>query len=217
MTTLALLKAEIKDDLDDTDDDYADYIAKAIRECIRRLQTRKLLFNVNREYTTATISGTDEYQLRVTASDQSDQAYPRFMEVSKVYVEFSATDIREMGFIRPREFDTRVVVSGEPFKYTYLYDTVKLHFKPNSADWTIHVHGHERIMWPVTDNEADNPWMLHAYNLIRAHVLADVFLYKKMQVDKARVFKEVEMAELNGLLVESDNAQVSTGIKPTDF
>ena len=59
--------------------------------------------------------------------------------------------------------------------------------------------------------------MLHAYNLIRAHVLADVFLYKKMQVDKARVFKEVEMAELNGLLVESDNAQVSTGIKPTDF
>lgn len=216
MTTLAALKADISDDLDDTDGDYTTYIADSIKRAIKHYQTKKLMFNNHKEYTLVTVSGTDEYQMTVEDTDES-QTYNKFIEVYKVDVEFSASDIRKMVYMTPEEFEERVVNSGEPSHYTYLFDTVKLHYKPNSASWTIHVHGHLRVLPPLADDEADNSWMLYAYDLIRNRVLADIFLYKLMQFEKAKIFKAAELGEYNNLVYETASNTHGTGIIPTQF
>jgi len=245
MTTLTLLKAEIADDLDRTD--LTSAIASEITRAITYYQDTRFYFNETRDCVIATAADqrlyADEdvegivYRIVTDDDDQivrdenddvvifpesSDvtsvgDALSDFIEIDQVL--FDADDAYELDEMSPKEWEILTASgdnTGRPTNWCYYGGSIGLYPIPD-AEYAIRFIGHVKKAAPATDGEANNVWMIYAFNLIRARVCAQLALRKIRDSELFQMHTTAEAQELNRLLKESAS-KVGTGfVVPSEF
>lgn len=209
MTTLALLKAEIADDLERSD--LTTEIAAEIPRAIRHYQTRRFWFNESRDETFSTVSGQRLY------SSSDDAAIPKFITLDQVTLLYG-TSLEDLERIQPREWEGLVAngATGRPTCWTYFNRQIGLYVIPDAA-YTVRLIGHIMLDAPASDSETGNLWMTEAFDLLRARVCAMLYLRKLRRPDLAQGHRLVEEDELKRMHIESAS-RIGTGyIIPTEF
>ncbi len=210
MTTLALLKAEIADDLDRTD--LSSQIASEIVRAIRYYQRTRFYFNETRDETFDTVA--DQKLYSVT----DDEAIPEFIEIDQIYL-MDGGEPQELDEISPKEWEL-LTASGEstgrPCSYCYFNRSLGFYPIPDQA-YTIRPVAHIMKDAPETDEEADNVWMTEAFDLLRARVCAQLGQRKLRDVALVQAHRPLEQDELWRLNSET-NTRIGTGfITPSEF
>lgn len=210
MTTLALLKAEIADDLDRSD--LATQIATEITKAIRHYQRTRFYFNETRDETFSTVADQEIY------SSSDDAAIPKFIEIDQIVL-IDGTQPTELAYIDPKEWEMLTAsgtATGKPGCWTYFNMSIGLHPIPDDA-YTIRPVGHIMKDEPATDSEAGNIWMTDAFDLLRARVCAQISIRKTRDMEFYQMQKQVESDELARLNSET-TSRISTGfVTPTEF
>lgn len=210
MSTLAVLKAEIADDLSRSD--MTDAIAAEIPRAIQFYQNQRLTFTEQRDITFTTVAD----QVWYSASDDADIA--KFMSIDSIFVTDSGSNIP----LQPttvaslkRHYDDGAS-TGTPWAFVHHNKQIGLYPIPDAA-YTITINGVYMISGPASDSEANNPWMLDAFDLIRATVAAKVAALKIRDLQAASVFQGVADIELNRLQQEASSRASTNIIQPVTF
>lgn len=210
MTTLALLKSEIADDLDRTD--LTTQIASEINKAIRHYQRTRFYFNETRDETFATVADQKVY----TKVDSA--IIPKFIEIDQICV-MDGTQPNDLDEINPKEWEMLTASgdsTGKPCSWTYFNTSFGFYPIPDQA-YTVRPIGHIMKDAPADDNEADNVWMTEAFDLIRARACAMLAARKLRDVNLAQLHKQVEADEETRLLSET-TTRIGTGfVTPTEF
>ncbi len=244
MTTLALLKAEIADDLDRTD--LTASIASEIPRSIAYYQNTRFYFNETRACLVSTADDqrlySDEDVVGIAYSivldengdivEDTDGNIVLFPEVSEaVTVGVSVTDMITVDLViheddgteleRMSPFDwERLTASGttkgKPTNWCFYGGSFGLYPIPDD-EYAIRFIGHAKIAAPATNGETNNVWMIYAFNLIRARTCAQLSLRKLRDRELFQSHSLAEAVELQRLLSET-TGKVSTGfVTPTEF
>lgn len=210
MTTRAIMKAEIADDL--TRSDLNDAIASAINSAIQFYQVRRFYFNESRDLTFSTVIGQARY---ATADSQN---IPKFITLDGVFAAVNGhnRELCPMGVQSFEILNDNSASTGEPYSYCYFNVGFGLYPIPNAV-YVVRPIGHVLKDAPADDAETGNVWMTDAYQLIRRRASADVALTKMRNTGLAQVLALAGDAELERL-VEETSRRVATGkIKATSF
>lgn len=210
MTTLALLKAEIADDLDRTDLTAA--IASEITKAIRFYQNTRFYFNESRDETFDTVAGQKLY------SSSDDAAIPKFIELDQVYT-LDGGEPCELEQITPKEWEMLTAsgnATGRPEAYCRFNQSFGIYPIPDAA-YTVRLIGQFMTAGPATDDEAGNVWMTEAFDLLRAHVCARLALLKVRSPELAQMHTAAEQSELIRLNSETASRVMTGYITPTEF
>jgi hypothetical protein len=204
------MRAEIADDLDRGD--LSSQIESAIRKAIVHYQSQRFFFTETRQVTFPTVAAQSEY----TESDE--ESIPLFLGFDGVFLTVSG-QVRTLHPIDPRFIERLLdnsAASGEPTRYA-LYEQ-KLRLYPIPADaYTVRLMGPIKVAAPETDDEADNAWMVHAYELIHCRAKWSLALHVLRDTDLAAAMKTAEAEALDQLHSETAR-KVGTGvIQATSF
>lgn len=187
MTTLALLKAQIVRDIGRSD--LTADIAAAITQVYENYKDREFYFNQTRAFTFSCVSGTYTYGAGTTATINSQTIdITDFWNIKKVWLELS----NRKRPLTPVDYDIMEErydgseSQGEPYDWSWYAETMWLYPKPNDT-FTIRISGHYNVPMPATDDEADNPWMIHAYELIREETKAILYSTKINSPDRLKL------------------------------
>lgn len=198
MTTLALLKATIANDLDRTDTSLDTEIAAAINTAIEHYQRYRFYFSEARSLTFSTVAAQSNY----AAADNAN--IPLIKQIDLVHVtvggiryEMTREDFYDLETL----YDTSAS-SGEPFRYAYFNREFWLYPIPGDV-YTVRVLGLYKIAAPASDAEADNPWMTEAYELIRCRAKAYLGVHKQRDFESAQVLAAAEQQALDKLMAET--------------
>lgn len=166
MTTLSALKATIADDLNRSD--LTSQIASAITDSIWHYKNTRFYWNETRGSTFATVAA----QSRYTSSDDAD--IPLWFDIDKVFVNDGTREIEleqydpvQMEYLLGQASPTQ----GVPYAYAYYDRSFWLYPVPDDA-YTVRPLGAIEKAAPATDGEANNVWMVEAYELLRCHAKA---------------------------------------------
>lgn len=207
MTTLAALKADIADDLDDTG--LTSAIATAITRAIEFYQPTLFWFNKARDVEFSTIIDQEFY----SATDDADIG--RIVKIDKVVVEKTGSKTTLLR-VPNLDLEGNNSNSGDPAYFAWFNDQIRLYPKPNSVE-TVRVTGQVKMPEPASDSETNNVWMIHCYNLIRAHAKADICANKTRDFEMAQACEVIagkELARLDKLTVK----KLGTGhVRPTEY
>lgn len=244
MTTLALLKAEIAEDLDRDNIDAA--IASEINRAIEFYQNTRFYFNETRDCVIATVEDQRIYAdedvegivYRVVADNNGEivedvngdivifaedsdvtatgDALSDFIEVDQVIIEGVGLELEEMS---PKDWE-RLTASGtskgRPTNWCYYGGGFGLYPIPD-AQYAVRFIGHVKKAAPAADSTPNNVWMIYAYNLIRARVCAQLSLRKVIDQDRFQANAAAEIVELSRLNSETAT-KVGTGfVTPSEF
>lgn len=193
MTTLALLKAEIADDLARTD--LTSQIEKAISAAIAYYQSQRFYFSESRSLTFATVIGQSTY----SSADDSD--IPTFVTIDDVFVVDSSSQAHHLDWVDPADMEFKLdssAASGRPYDWTYLDQSFRLYPVPDAV-YTIRPIGHVEKAAPATDGETGNVWMSEAYELIRCRAKAYLYAHTMHNAELAMVMKAAENDALQAL------------------
>ena len=161
MTTLAVLEAQIADDLNRSD--LSTQIATAIESAIDHYRTTRMFFNETRGSTFATVDG----QSRYTSSDDAD--IPLWFQLDKGFVN-DGTRERELRLYEPAEMEYLLGETsppeGVPYAYAYYDRSFWLYPVPDAA-YTVRPLGAIEMASPAADATANNVWFVDAYELVR--------------------------------------------------
>lgn len=210
MTTLATLKAEIADDIARTD--LTTQIADAITKAIEHYQKRRFFFNETRDVTFSTVADQAIY----TSADNAD--IPNFYKIDGLFITVSGHtyDLRRIDPLIMEHLQDDSASSGQSTSYSYFNQSLWLYPIPDQA-YTVRTQGHIKVAVPATDAEADNVWMTHGYELIRARAKASVALHKIRDVELANEARAAELVALEALDAETSQ-RIGTGrIVPTSW
>ena len=171
MTTLTLLKSRIADDLNRSD--ITSQIANAITDSIEHYKNTRFSFSETRDSTFVTVAG----QGRYSVSDDAD--IPLWFDLDAVYVNDGTRE-----YEIPRDDHRRLETSlsdaspstGVPSCYAYFDRGFWLYPVPDAV-YTIRPVGAIEKAAPATDGEANNVWMMEAFELIRCHAKADLAVH----------------------------------------
>lgn len=244
MTTLALLKAEIADDIDRTD--LTSAVAAEITKAITYYQNFRFYFNETRDCVIATVADqrlyADEdvegivYRIVVDSDgeivlDENDDivifaedsdvtsvgdALSDFITVDQVIIEGEGTELAQMS---PYEWEMLTAsgdATGKPTSWCYFGGGFGLYPIPD-AQYAVRFIGHVKKAAPAADATANNVWMIYAFNLIRARVCAQLALRKIRDSEMFQMHTMAEAVELNRLKSETAS-KVGTGfVTPTEF
>jgi len=200
--------AEIEDDLERSD---TTAIRTKVLGAIRHYQSTRFWFNEGRATTFNTVASQSDY---VFGTDISEVFYT----VDGAWVTFG-TSILEVRKCDYRDLETLLDGNGSesvPTLCAYVDNTLRLYPVPDIA-YSVRVTGHEKIDAPASDAEADNPWMVEAYDLIKARAMAKLFAERYRDAEGAAIQRAVEGDALSELRA-STNAKTGTGsFRPTQF
>lgn len=211
MTTLAVMKARIADDL--ARSDLTTQIATAISDAIEFYKPQRFFFNETRSSSFVTIAATSTY------TSSSDADIGLWMDLDGVYLVDSSGYMDEMERFLPTDMELLLdasAPSGEPWAYTYFEQSFRLYPIPDAV-YTVRPVGLIEKAAPATDGEANNVWMVHAYQLIKAHAMADLYTNVIRQNDKASGQYQREEMELNRLRLKTGKNQGMGRIEATEF
>jgi hypothetical protein len=210
MTTLATLKADIADDL--ARSDLSTQIADAINRAITFYQNQRFWFNETRDETFSTVAA----QARYSSSD--DPAIPEFVTLDALITTVAGQN-RILKQADPVEFELlqdNSASQGEPYCFTYYDITIGLYPIPDDA-YTVRMMGHIRKAAPATDDEADNVWMTHGYQLIRSRATAELAMRKTRDFSLAQAMQIAEGQEFTRLKAETSQRIATGQIRATCF
>ena len=210
MTTQTLLKADIADDL--TSDDYTDEIAAQITKAIAYYQSRRFWWTRTRTATFVTVASQGDYD----SDDDAD--FSRIIKIDRMWLEKSDGDV-EITRITMAEWELLTDAGsneGEPYSYALDNETVYL-VKIPDAVYNIRMQGNFEAAGPATDGEANNPWMIYAYELLRAHVTAYILRSKEQDFDRANAIDIVLGRELARHVRETRLKTERGKLRPTQF
>lgn len=204
------MKADILADMGD--DQLSDaYIGQAITKACEFYQHERLFFNESRSYTFSTVAD----QVWYSSSDDADIGLIK--ELDALVIETSTYD-RLLDYITPEALENWTdanAADSEPTAFTYFDQKIGLYPIPDDT-YTIRMMGSFKVAAPATDDEADNPWMTHGYDLIRARAEVDIAMYRQRDFDFAQALKMREMEELKRLRIETEKRWRTGRIVPFD-
>lgn len=204
MTTLALLKSRIADDIVRTD--LTTQIGQAISDAIKYYQRERLYFNESRSYTFNTVASQSIY----TSSDDADIGL-----IQKVDMLHLTDDGERYWLCRE---DPKIVeylndgnaTETRPDSWAWFDRSIMLYPIPDAA-YTVRILGHFVAAEPTTDGEAGNVWMTEAFELLRCRAKLMLAVHVLRDNDLAQVMKMAENEELAKLRGETAR-KVGTGI-----
>lgn len=210
MSTLTLLKAEIADDL--ARSDLTSAIATEISNSIKFYQAEHFYFNETRDKTFTTVADQTWY----SSSDDAD--IPLFTDIDFIHITISSNRY-ELDRIPIGRFEILTdsnSTSGQPYLYAHYNRQIGLYNTPDSA-YTVRIIGAYQTAEPVTDGETDNPWMVEAYQLIRARSLANLCDFKIKDYERADKMRVREASELERIFRETDRRKKTDKLVPSEF
>lgn len=209
MTTLAVMKTRIADEL--MRSDLTSQIASAIDEAITFYQKQRFYWNELDNVTWNTVADQTEY---VTA----DEPYiPIAYDVDDMFILIGINEYR-VKRIDPTRWRLlkNSSTKGQPFQYAYFNRTVYLYPTPTQV-YEMRLVGHFKIDAPASDDEADNPWMTDAADLIRHR--AKMILYRDVILDEkqAAICSQAETEQLVMQRALSSSMDRTGQIEPMAF
>lgn len=186
MTTLAILKSRIADEL--ARDDLTSQIAYAITDAIGAYEDERFHFNESRATTFATVDGQEFYD----SDDAAAIATIQKIDYVKVYV---GDQPHDLVYERPEDMESlsaNGTQEGTPWSYTWYGNQIRLYPVPDQA-YTVRIGASVKVAAPASDAEASNPWMTHAERLIRSRAKLELALH---------VLKDTELAQTMATAVE---------------
>ena len=210
MSTLAILKAEVADDL--ARSDLTSAIANSISKAIRFYQPRHFYFNETRDKTFTTVTG----QIWYSGTDDAD--IPLFTDFDTLHITISNNRYRLKHYpIERFEILTDAnATNGQPYAYTYYNRQIGLFVPPDGA-YTVRMVGSYMVAEPASDSETDNAWMVEAYDLIRSRAVSDLARRKTRNYEVANEMKAMEGEELARIEKETASRVKTDLITPTQF
>lgn len=210
MTTLAIMKADVADDL--TRSDLSTQIADAITRAITFYQVKRFYFNETRDLTFDTVIG----QSRYATADDAD--IPKFITLDGVFATVNGQNrqLCPMGVQSFEVLNDNSASTGEPYSYCYFNVGFGLYPIPGAV-YTIRPIGHVMKDAPASDAETGNVWMTEAYQLIRRRAAADVALTKMRNFSLAQAFAMAGDTELDRLVEETSRRKATGKIQATSF
>lgn len=157
------MKARIADEL--ARSDLTSQVAYAITDAIERYQPDRFWFNESRLVTLNTVAGTEFYTALTGDVSHIKDVY----DIDHMTIAIGGA-LRTLDWIEPldAELDSDGGSwTGQPHSYTIFDNKLRFVPVPNDA-WTVRIAGHIKRAAPVSDDEANNVWMVEAERLIRA-------------------------------------------------
>jgi hypothetical protein len=197
MATKSVLAAQIAREL--TRNNLSTEINEAIDEAIDLHRTTRLKFNVTRDEEFSTVAA----QFKYATGD--DAVIPKFFGFDAVIVYDSgvAFIINEIDHIDMERLIDTDRTSTRPYCFSYYNDELFLYPVPDKV-YTVKLMGHLDVAAPVTVEETDNAWMVHAYNLIKHQAKSLVARNKMRNMDLAAV-EELAVKKALSVLVGERN------------
>lgn len=211
MTTLAALVAEIEDDL--ARSDVNTQIRSAITSAINHYQQERFFFSETRSASFDTVADQSAY------TPEDDEDLQPFLDLDAVFLADSDDNRFELSPADPTELHWLLgdgASTGRPYCYAYYNQDFVLYPIPDDV-YTITPMGHVEIRAPISDDEADNPWMTKAYELIRCRAEAYLFLHVIKDTNQASMAGAGEGQALSALRSKTTRKLRSGGIVPTSF
>ena len=106
--------------------------------------------------------------------------------------------------------------SGQPYKYSYFEQSFRLYPIPDAV-YTVRPIGVIEEAEPATDGEADNPWMVHAFELLRCRAKAYLCGHVTMDFELAQAMLAAEHSALQKLRRETAKKTGGGLIEATQF
>lgn len=210
MTTQALLKARIADDI--LRADLSTQIGEAIGDAITHFQAERFYFNVTRTATFATVAGTSIY----TSSEDAD--VPLFIEMDAVFVNDGSNE-RPLTWTSASDMQDLLgsgSSSGVPNRYSYFEESFRLYPVPDAV-YTVRPIGLIEKAAPASDGEANNVWMVEAFELIRCRAKAYLAAHVLMDIEMASVMVPAEESALRKLRRQTGKKDSGGMIEATAF
>ncbi|GAA5100557.1 hypothetical protein [Bartonella acomydis] len=207
--TFASMVALIQDEIDDTIGEYVIQIQDSICTALRLCEREPLFFNQKRQSTFKTQKGKTWYGQEEGIFIESEKA------VESVFL--GKNDATQLFFksaeTLQKQYGTQ---QGEPLFYSCMAQKIGLFPTPKQVETVCLVFA------PVCFSnkalvEEDNPWLLYAFDLIKAR--AKYELYKNILKDSeyaAVSFRDFQ-EQLQALRFETSRRKNSTNIRPMKF
>lgn len=218
MTTRALLKATILDDMHRTSVADGTRVINEISTAIKFYQPRRFFFNDTRAITFSTVASTDVYPFNTPPSTVGTVG-AEFYRIDGVWITISSTDIRELVQVHPDDMEESAdedTTTGEPSEWSYMDRSFRLWRKPD-AIYSVRLMGHIKLAEPATDAETGNSWMTEAYELLRARAKYMLALHVWDDPELAARMK-IAIGEAEGALISATFDKFRTGfVTATEF
>ena len=165
MATLAQIKADIADDIDDTTGEYSAQIAKAVFEAIRYCERETYYWNETRDITFPTVDAQEWY-------DAADNAnIPTLVNIDYAFRE-DANNVRLfLNYDTPQALEILAdnsAIRGEPMSYTYFGQRIRLYPIPDTQPFTIRLQVGPYRLAPLVNDSDSNAWTIEAQDMIKA-------------------------------------------------
>lgn len=170
MTTLAIMKARIADEL--ARDDLTSNIAYAVTDAIGAYDDLRFWFNESRSNTFTTVASQEFY----TSSDAAFIANVLKFDYVQLYVGDQPYRLEAQMPAEIESLSTNGTFTGTPWAYCFYNSTIRLYPVPDAVR-TVRVGAVIKAAAPASDAEANNPWMTHAERLIRSRAKLELALH----------------------------------------
>lgn len=217
MTTLTKLKAIIAADLGRSD--LTTLIADTITQTFEEIQHRKFWFNQTRDWGFNTVADDYDYGSGTTDTVGAQTVdITDFWDIKAVYLDISnrrrwlnPTPMQQMEM----RFDN-AASTGEPYDWAWFNETLFLYPIPSTV-YPVRVVGHFNIAMPATDDEADNAWMLHAYQYLREATKANIYQSRVNNPDRLRMALLGQSKQMDLLIKKTSRKTQSQRIKGSEM
>jgi len=205
MTTLAVLRSTISDDL--ARPDLTTQIDAAILQAISYYQEERLFWMETRASTFATVAS----QYAYTEADSA--TIPLWIKVDDVLLEdaggISYGPLERLEQVEMERLLDSSASSSRPDAWSWYNDTFYLHPIPDGV-YTVRPLGQATVAAPSSDSEPNNRWMRQGFELIRCAAKGYVFLHTMKDPDQATAMAISAEREL-GRLRRDTSKRTATG------
>jgi hypothetical protein len=211
MSDRATMLAEMAEDMLRSD---TTLFTNKINAAIRHYQPRRFYFNESRSVTFNTVASTDVYRFGTGLEITTE-----FYRLDSVFITIAAQDVRELERVNYVDLEALAgndTNTGEPSQYAFINKAIRLWANPD-AIYETRLTGHIKAAAPASDDEADNPWMVEAYDLIMSRAKAELYAHSYEDPNNAAIMQQAEASALRSLQ-DATHDKVSTGyLEATDF
>lgn len=207
MTTQTIMLTEIQADLKRTATADVTAMRNKIAAAIRHYQPTRFYFNESRTKTFNTVSGTSKYSWTDIGTE--------FYTIDGAFVTDSSNvlALRKSDYI---EFETPNTGNSRPDAFAFIDGGLAFWPTPNDA-YSIRLTGHIKVAVPATDDEASNPWMVEAYDLIMSRAKAELYAHRWLNPNLAQVMQAAEGSALTSLRLATTSKVATGSLIPTEF
>lgn len=209
MTTLAIMKARVSDELGQRSD-LTSHIAYAINDAIAAYENERFWFNESRAITFPTVAAQEFYIEADAAAIATIQKFD--------YVMLYQGDIpHTLNYQKPDVMEAQSVSgtqSGTPWEYTWYGNAIRLYPVPDQV-YTVRIGASVKVAAPAADDTTGNAWMVHAERLIRSRAKLELALHVEFDNDLAQTMTAAvdeaftQLKSRTNMLTQADKGRIT--------